>query len=58
MLYKEFMIYFGQHKRLTIAKALRLDIAHTFMDIVGVSLIEHLARAGKDFMIWLDNTQC
>jgi hypothetical protein len=52
------MICFGQHKRLTIAKALRLDIAHTFMDIVGVSLTEHLARAGKDFMIWLDNTQC
>lgn len=50
---------FGQYKVVdSFGKALRLDTAHTLVDIVGILMIEHLARASGDFMIWLDNTQC
>jgi hypothetical protein len=49
---------FWQYKRLTITKALWLDIAHIFVEIVGISLVEHLTQAWEDFMIWLDNTLC
>jgi hypothetical protein len=44
------MICLGNTRRLTFGKALRLDTAHTLVDIVGILLIEHLARASEDFM--------